>query len=129
MHLFPEKGNPSMQQLQQHILSTLPYLMLPVPLEKSLQLDRDHLDEFSQGYLSGSDAAYSARKEGEAIRTVQDLWAFLSAECSPHTLAREELLNQAVGGSPTPLAYRAGFIVGYLHTMFAPCPHPGQSVE
>lgn len=105
---------------KQHLFSSLlPALLDSNALDKALGVDFQQYDEFSQGYLNGSDQAYSDGIEDHLLTTEQELWTFLSQECAPKVLARERKLDVLHGLTPTPLGYRTGFLAGYLHTMYA----------
>lgn len=109
---------------ERHLLSShLP--LLPGYATTSDQSAPFHqLDDFSQGYVSGWESARSDYAEGRLLQDESGLWAFLSRECHPKTVARERKLDLMHGWECTPLAYRTGFLAGYLHAAFVlqqPC--------
>lgn len=78
-------------------------------------------DAFSQGWTIGKDACSEDLEEGERLQTEQDVWLLLSREISPAAIQGDQ--GEAFDRYPTdqypPLAFRVGFLVGYLQTAFA----------
>lgn len=73
---------------------------------------------FQDGYQMGQECALDIRESGIVLTTDQDTWTFLHSEASPQAIQRDERADKRLGTSPVSPAQRAGFLAGYLATMF-----------
>lgn len=71
---------------------------------------------FQQGYTSGVEIADREKRWGQAPLTSHEVHLFIEAHLNPLQIPQ----HRDAANNPIPLAYHAGFVAGYLVTLFAP---------
>ncbi len=73
-------------------------------------------DHFQRGYQSGAHAAHQEQHHGVAPLSAEELFTFIATRLDPLQQARQRDATR----NPLPLAWHAGFVAGYLATVFTP---------
>lgn len=69
-----------------------------------------YTDAFNEGHQMGRQCSLEDQAEGYRLNSSDDIWTFLEGEMSPDRRDHDDFI---------PVEQQAGFIVGYLSTMFA----------
>jgi hypothetical protein len=75
-------------------------------------------DHFQHGYHAGAQAARTETRWGTACYSADEVSSFISTRLDPARIERQ----RDAARNPLPLAYHAGFVAGYLVTVFGPAP-------